>query len=253
MAFPLVSFRMRWMGAAAAAGALILIFVAAIAAGGAEANGQVGAELARLADERPATRTQVIVRMAPGSDPAEGRELVNAAGGSVISGDLAIINGFGAELSATAAEQLAADPRVLAVSLNGLMDVKGRGPIRGGYDGQATATTGRTATAADADAGTQSLAGYPLSRPDDVADVTEATDLLAGAQQHSVAADRVWNRTTGKGVGVAVVDTGIAGDLPDFRRNAADRRSRESSPPRSPTPAHVRRPTTTATARTSPA
>src|SRR3712207_6955643 len=33
-------------------------------------------------------------------------------------------------------------------------------------------------------------------------------------------------RSTGKGVGVAVIDTGIAGDLPDFRVSAENRESR---------------------------
>ena len=40
-------------------------------------------------------------------------------------------------------------------------------------------------------------------------------------------ADRAWDKgVTGSGVGVAVVDTGIAGGLPDFRRSSSDSRSR---------------------------
>jgi serine protease AprX len=228
MAFPLVSFRMRWMGAAAAAGALILIVVAAMAAGGAEAHGKLGAELARLADERPGTLTQVIVRMSPGVDPAAGRQLVRDAGGTAISRDLSIINGFGAELTAGEAERLAADSRVAAVSPNGLMDVKGRKTGRrfAAHAAGWSRNYRPNRHCRGADAGTLSLAGYPLSRPEDVADIGSAADLVRGAQQHSVAADEAWDRATGKGVGVAVVDTGIAGDLPDFRRSAADRRSR---------------------------
>jgi serine protease AprX len=42
----------------------------------------------------------------------------------------------------------------------------------------------------------------------------------------SVGATRLWNRTTGSGVGVAVVDTGISGDLPDFRTSQDDSTSR---------------------------
>jgi serine protease AprX len=43
----------------------------------------------------------------------------------------------------------------------------------------------------------------------------------------SIRADRSWSMgTTGKGVGVAVVDTGIAGDHPDFRVSQSDTRSR---------------------------
>ncbi|HEX2086993.1 MAG TPA: S8 family serine peptidase, partial [Solirubrobacteraceae bacterium] len=43
----------------------------------------------------------------------------------------------------------------------------------------------------------------------------------------SIRADRSWGMgTTGKGIGVAVVDTGIAGDHPDFRVSQTDTRSR---------------------------
>ncbi|HEX8085165.1 MAG TPA: S8 family peptidase [Solirubrobacteraceae bacterium] len=43
----------------------------------------------------------------------------------------------------------------------------------------------------------------------------------------SIRADRSWAMgTTGKGIGVAVVDTGIAGDHPDFRISQTDTRSR---------------------------
>ena len=43
----------------------------------------------------------------------------------------------------------------------------------------------------------------------------------------SIRADRSWAMgTTGKGIGVAVVDTGIAGDHPDFRVSQTDTRSR---------------------------
>ena len=222
MAFPLVSFRMRWMGAAAAAGALILLVVA-VMAGGAEAH-----------DKGP--RDQVIVQMAAGVDPAEGRALVEETGGQVISRDLSIINGFGAELTATEADALAADPRVATVSPNGLMEAKGyRGRSRQrGHSGHRDRSRSSRRTRSyrpnrscrGADAGAVSLAGYPTSREEDVEDVTSAIATMEGSQHHSVAADRVWDRTTGKGVGVAVIDTGIAGDMPDFRRTAADRRSR---------------------------
>jgi serine protease AprX len=225
MAIPLVLFRMRWMSAAASAGALVLLIVAALAAGGAEANGKLGGELAQLADRHPATPTQVIVRMAPGATAAEGRALVQDSGGHVISRDLPIINGFGAELTAADAERLAADPRVQAVSLNGLMDVKGR---RGGHDRSDRRDRDYTPSkdCPAADATTVSLAGYPVSSPDEVADISTAAGLLAGAHQHSVTAHSAWEQTTGKGVGVAVIDTGIAGDLPDFRTSASDRGSR---------------------------
>src|SRR4051812_22691640 len=54
------------------------------------------------------------------------------------------------------------------------------------------------------------------------ADLLDAVDDLPGlktAYPGSVRAPRTWNLAgiTGRGVGVAVIDTGIAGDMPDFR------------------------------------
>jgi serine protease AprX len=55
------------------------------------------------------------------------------------------------------------------------------------------------------------------------------TNLLKTAYPAAVQADKVWNAptpATGKGVGVAVVDTGIDGSLPDFRYSESDGSSR---------------------------
>jgi serine protease AprX len=49
---------------------------------------------------------------------------------------------------------------------------------------------------------------------------------MATAYNQSVTARNVWEQATGKGVGVAVVDTGVAGDLPDFRTSQTDPSSR---------------------------
>jgi serine protease AprX len=49
---------------------------------------------------------------------------------------------------------------------------------------------------------------------------------MATAFNQSVKASNIWNQVTGKGVGVAVIDTGIAGDLADFRSSQSDSRSR---------------------------
>ena len=53
-------------------------------------------------------------------------------------------------------------------------------------------------------------------------------DSLSTSFNQSIQAPHLWNyyRGTGRGVGVAVIDTGIAGNLPDFRVSAADKRSR---------------------------
>jgi serine protease AprX len=49
---------------------------------------------------------------------------------------------------------------------------------------------------------------------------------MSTAYNQSAKTSNLWNSATGKGVGVAVVDTGIAGDLPDFRVSQTDTRSR---------------------------
>src|SRR4051794_35174542 len=55
-------------------------------------------------------------------------------------------------------------------------------------------------------------------------------DTLATSFNQSIQSNQVWSGpgadATGKGVGVAIVDTGIAGDLPDFRASSTDRSSR---------------------------
>jgi len=55
-------------------------------------------------------------------------------------------------------------------------------------------------------------------------DPTPAT--LATSFDQSTGATRLWNRSTGAGVGVAVIDTGISGDLPDFRTSPGSSTSR---------------------------
>jgi serine protease AprX len=57
------------------------------------------------------------------------------------------------------------------------------------------------------------------------------TSRLATAYHQSIRSDKVWNASsgsayTGKGIGVAVLDTGIAGTLPDFRTSETDATSR---------------------------
>jgi serine protease AprX len=49
---------------------------------------------------------------------------------------------------------------------------------------------------------------------------------LATSFDRSTGASRLWNRTTGAGVGVAVIDTGVDGDLPDFQTSQGSSTSR---------------------------
>ncbi|MDQ5807742.1 MAG: S8 family peptidase, partial [Actinomycetota bacterium] len=56
---------------------------------------------------------------------------------------------------------------------------------------------------------------------------TIVPEALATSFNQSVRAERAWSQGfTGKGIGVAVIDTGIAGDLPDFRTSETDHASR---------------------------
>lgn len=49
---------------------------------------------------------------------------------------------------------------------------------------------------------------------------------LSTTYDQSVRATGLWRRSTGRGVGVAVIDTGITGDIPDFRTSRWDSTSR---------------------------
>jgi serine protease AprX len=80
-------------------------------------------------------------------------------------------------------------------------------------------------------AGARELASRPEVRAvsPNAATKPQATgDGLATSYNASIQTPYLWNtyRGTGRGVGVAVVDTGIAGDLPDFRRSTTDKSSR---------------------------
>jgi serine protease AprX len=56
-------------------------------------------------------------------------------------------------------------------------------------------------------------------------DVPDPNRLVTSFVQ-SLRLDHVWRKATGEGIGVAVVDTGIAGDLPDFETSDKDSASR---------------------------
>jgi serine protease AprX len=80
-------------------------------------------------------------------------------------------------------------------------------------------------------AGARELAARPEVRavsPNGAIKPQARGDLLSTSFNQSIQAPYLWNTYggTGRGVGVAVIDTGIAGDLPDFRISSLDRRSR---------------------------
>jgi serine protease AprX len=77
------------------------------------------------------------------------------------------------------------------------------------------------------------LAGSPLVRvvspnaPIRDTTLTNPTPwTLATSFDRTTGASRLWGRTTGAGVGVAVIDTGVDGDLPDFQTSQGSSTSR---------------------------
>jgi serine protease AprX len=160
--------------------------VTATGSGASTASSSDASPIAELAASHPGKHVEVIVQLEPGTDLAQGEALVAAAGGTV-EHKLPIINGFGTTLTASEAQRLSWKGGVHAVSLNA--------PVE-----------------------------------------TEAIDQsrIATAYNQSIRSNKVWNGTgnlsgamyTGKGVGVAVLDTGIDGTLPDFRVSETDATSR---------------------------
>jgi serine protease AprX len=154
------------------------------------------------ADARPA-RAEYIVQMKKGASPAVGKRLVRRLGGRVTSPTMRVINGFGAALTRKAAGRLRHRRGVKSVSLNTSMTAAA--DTSGGYTCPTTDAT--------------TVAAKPTLGPgrDWEPSILNTVSKLAQPMVHSIRADRAWYRTTGRGVGVAVVDTGIAGDIPDFQ------------------------------------
>jgi serine protease AprX len=139
-----------------------------------------------LAATSPAHAATVIVRFKPGVSPAAQRSEVRAAGGRALR-DLHVIHALAARLPRAGAHALARAHGVIAVTRDAPVTPSGRRPA---------------------------LAWTP--------------SLLGTTFDQSTRALAVWaaslGTATGRGVGVAVLDTGVAGGLPDFK--AADGSSR---------------------------
>jgi serine protease AprX len=141
-----------------------------------------------------------IIQLRDGVSLAEGRTIVVTARGQV-TGAVPIIRGLAARLPASARSRLARDPRIAAITANA--------SIRSQSE---TTSTSVTAEASVEVVASTEVGEEPV-RPDG-----ESPDAsrLATAYPHSVLAPQSWSLATGKGVGVAVIDTGIDGALPDF-------------------------------------
>jgi serine protease AprX len=149
-------------------------------------------------------RAEYIVQMDQGTSPSAGKRLVRRLGGRVTSPTLRVINGFGAALEKKAVRRLRRHRGVKAVSLNSGMEASAT-DTSGGY---ACPTTDATTVAAKA---------APGGILDPEAPILNAVSRVDQPFLKSIRADAAWLRATGRGVGVAVIDTGIAGDLPDFQ------------------------------------
>jgi serine protease AprX len=180
-----IVFRLRFAVALTAALCLLLVFSA----------GEAGATQARH---------EYIVQLDKGTSPATGKRLVRHLGGRVTSRTLRVINGFGASLSRKAVARLKRHPRVKSVSRNSRMAMSST-DVSGGY----------TCPTADATTMPTKLVGSGRTFEPTI---LSAVSRLAQPMINSVQADKAWWRATGRGVGVAVIDTGVAGDLQDFAR-----------------------------------
>ena len=185
--------RIRWGLTAAASTAMLalLVVLASLSATGVGTSATASSEavsgiastpLVQLAAKHPGRSVEAIVQFENGVSPSNAHKLVRANGGRV-TGDLPIINGLAARMTAAKANGLAHVDGVRVVSLNA--GVKKTG-IVGGID----------------------------------------TSLIETSYPDSVQAPKGWSSATGSGVGVAVVDTGIAGTLPDFRTSQSNSTSR---------------------------
>ena len=167
---------------------------------------------------REARGAEYIVQMEAGTPPSQGAEMVERLDGEVTSPVLGVINGFGASLDAEGAARLASTAGVRAVSPNGGVTASShttREDTSGGYRcGSVDTVPGKPRREKGRRAHRGQL--HPLA----------SLPRRAQPRQHSVRADRGGRRATGTGVGVAVIDTGIAGDLPDFRDSDNPERSR---------------------------
>ena len=188
-----IVFRLRFAVALSAALCMILVFAA------------------RDAFAEEGIPAEYIVQMEPGVAPSQGQQVVADLGGQSTTGDVPVINGFGAVLQDDAAEELVNTPGVYAVTPNSVTAPEPAATVPA--PNNSTAASGGLRCALS-DAGTVPSRLGSTSLLD--VNPLYSIPLLRQPLQVTVRADRAWQRAAGRGVGVAVLDTGIAGDLPDF-------------------------------------
>ncbi len=189
--------RMRWMSALAGSAILTLVVSFALSHGGlpsvavgssasapAPAGGSsapLDPRIAALASRAPATQLEAIVQFNAGVTVRRAQADAVRAGGRV-AGELQIINGLAVNMTASAARALAGNADVHSVSLNGQVTSQG---------------------------------GPRLGRPEHF--THGVLHQLQTTYNQTLGAAALWGAgNNGAGVGVAVIDTGVDGNLPDF-------------------------------------
>ena len=188
-----IVFRLRFAVALSAALCMILVFAA------------------RDAFAEEGIPAEYIVQMEPGVAPSQGQQVVADLGGQSTTGDVPVINGFGAVLQDDAAEELVNTPGVHAVTPNSVTAPEPTATVPAPNNSTA-ASGGLRCALSDAGTVPSRLGSTSLLDVNPI----YAIPFLRQPLQVTVRADRAWQRAAGRGVGVAVLDTGIAGDLPDF-------------------------------------
>ena len=198
-------------GAAAALLAAAIPLAAGVSV--AHATPNAAAKLASAARKAPNRRVVAIAQFKPGLSEAKARKIVRAHHGK-ITDRLPSIHGFAVKLPARQAKALRAEKLVVNVTLNT--------KVHNTADDSTTASLTSSDSGSGDGAASSLLTTYPTT----------------------VGADRVQAAgLTGKGIGVAVIDSGIAGDLADFKNaDGSSRVTNVIANPGATTPGDDRRP-----------
>jgi subtilisin family serine protease len=166
--------------------------------------------------QAPVRRIVVFANDVPGSERAA---MVRNAGGVVLK-DLHLVNGVAANLPPQAEAALARRPQVLRIEEDLIMQVLAKPPAKPTKEPKPTVAPTATAypTAAPTAAPTEAPTTEPTVAPTGAPTPSPTSGPLQPAPWGvaKVGAPNVWADTRGAGVGVAVLDTGIALDHPDL-------------------------------------